>query len=118
MASNTTITAGFVAPAVVGLSSSGTIAVDATQGNDFRVNLSGDATLANPTGAVDGQRITFHITQSSGGSNTVTWGSAYSFGSAGGPPKLSTTGSLTDVIGFIYNAAVGAWLCVGSATGF
>jgi hypothetical protein len=118
MASNTTITAGFVAPAVVGLGGTGTIAVNATQGNDFRVNLGGDVTIANPTGAVDGQRITFQITQSSGGSNTVSWGTAYSFGSAGGPPKLSTSGGATDVIGFIYNAAKGAWLCVGSATGF
>jgi hypothetical protein len=118
MASNTTITAGFVAPAVVALGSSGAIAVNATTGNDFRVNLSGDATIASPTGAVDGQRITFQITQSSGGGNTVGWGTAYSFGSAGGPPKLSTSGGATDVIGFIYNAAKAAWLCVGSATGF
>jgi len=117
MASNTTITAGFVAPAVVGLGSTGTIAVNATQGNDFRVNLSGNATIANPTGAVDGQRITFQITQSSGGSNTVGWGTAYSFGKAG-VPTLSTSGNATDVIGFIYNAAKAAWLCVGSATGF
>jgi hypothetical protein len=117
MASNTTITAGFVAPAVVGLGSSGTIAVNATEGNDFRVILSGDATIANPTGAVDGQRITFQITQSSGGSNTVGWGSAYSFGKAG-VPTLSTSGGATDILGFIYNAAIGAWLCVGSAAGF
>jgi hypothetical protein len=118
MSSNTTITAGFVSPAVVGLAGGSTISVNAAQGNDFRVTLSGDSTMGNPAGAVDGQRITFHITQSSGGSDTVTWGSAYNFGSAGGPPKLSTSGNATDVVGFIYNAAVGAWLCVGSATGF
>jgi hypothetical protein len=118
MSSNTTITAGFVSPAVVGLSSGSSIAVNAADGNDFRVTLSGDATMGNPSGAVDGQRVTFQITQSSGGSNTVTWGSAYNFGSAGGPPRLSTSGGATDVIGFIYNAAVGAWLCGGSATGF
>jgi hypothetical protein len=118
MSSNTTITAGFVSPAVVELAAGATISVNAAQGNDFRVTLTGDSAIGNPSGSVDGQRITFHITQSSGGSNTVTWGGAYSFGSAGGPPKLSTSGSATDVVGFIYNAALGAWLCVGSATGF
>jgi hypothetical protein len=118
MPSYTTITAGFVSPAVVGLSAGSTISVNAAHGNDFRVTLNGDSTMENPSSAVDGQRITFQITQSSGGNNMVTWGSAYNFGSAGGPPKLSTSGYATDVIGFIYNAAVGAWLCVGSATGF
>lgn len=118
MSSNTTITAGFVAPAVVGLGYASTISVNAAAGNDFRVTLGGSATIANPSHPVDGQRITFQITQSSGGGDTVTWSSAYNFGAAGGPPKLSTSGGATDVIGFIYNAAIGAWLCVGSAVGF
>jgi len=115
--SHTTITAGYVAPAVVALHDAATIAVDASLGNDFRVTIEGNRAIANPSKPVDGQRITFQITQGSAGKRSVTWGGQYDFGAAG-PPKLSATGGATDVIGFIYNAAMGSWLCVGSALGF
>ncbi len=115
--SNTTITAGHVAPAVEALTDAATIAVDASAGNDFRVTISASRTMANPTGAVDGQRITFHVTQGGGGGFTLTWQSKYNFGAAG-QPALSTTSGATDVLGFIYNAAIGGWLYVGAAFGF
>jgi hypothetical protein len=114
---STRITAGYVAPAVVGLADGPTIAVDAAQGNDFRVTIGGSRTIANPSSAVDGQRITFQITQGSGGNFKVTWSSQYAFGGAGAP-LLSPAGGATDVVGFIYNAALASWLCVGSALGF
>lgn len=115
--SHTTITAGLVAPAVVLLTDAGTIGVSASLGNDFRVTINGNRTIANPTGAVDGQRITFHVTQGSGAPYTLAWGSQYKFGAAGGP-TLSTTAGNTDVLGFIYNQALASWLCVGAALGF
>jgi hypothetical protein len=114
--SHTTITAGIVAPAVVTLADGATIAVNASLGNDFRVQVAGSRTIANPSGAVDGQRITFHITQDSGGL-TLSWASQYKFGAAGAP-TISATAGATDIIGFIYNAALGSWLCVGAALGF
>jgi len=115
--SYTTITAGLVAPAVITLVDAARITVNATLGNDFRVTLGGSRTLANPTGSVDGQRITFTITQGSGAPHRVTWSSQYKFGAAGAP-ALSTTAESTDVIGFIYNQSLGSWLCVGVARGF
>ncbi len=114
---STRITAGYVAPAVVGLADAATIAVNAALGNDFRVTIAASRAIGNPSGAVDGQRITFQITQGAGGSFALTWGSQYAFGAAGAP-SLSTSSGATDVIGFIYNAALGSWLCVGSALGF
>lgn len=114
---STKITAGYVAPAVVGLADTATIAVNAALGNDFRVTIAGNRAIANPTGAVDGQRITLQVTQGSGGSFSLTWGSQYLFGAAGAP-VLSAAGGATDVLGFIYNAALASWLCVGSALGF
>ncbi len=117
MSTNTVITAGYVAPAVVGLTDKATIAVDAALGNDFRVTIAGSRTIDDPTNPVDGQRITFQITQGSGGGFTVAWGGAYDFGAAGAP-TLSTAAGKTDVLGFIYNAAQSSWLCVGSALGF
>jgi hypothetical protein len=113
----TSITAGYVAPSVVGLTAGATLAVNAALGNDFRVTLSASAAMANPTDPADGQRITFQITQGTGGGYTVTWGSAYNFGAAG-PPTLSTGAGQTDIVGFIYNSAKGAWLYAGSMTGY
>jgi hypothetical protein len=115
--SHTTITSGLVAPAVVLLSDAATIGVNASLGNDFRVTIKGDRTIANPTGGVDGQRITFHVTQGAGAPFTLSWGSQYKFGAAGGP-TLSASAGNTDVLGFIYNQTLASWLCVGAALGF
>jgi hypothetical protein len=117
MSTNTTITAGLMAPAVISLTDAGTIAVNAALGNDFRVTIAASRAIGNPSGSVDGQRITFQITQGGAGGFTVTWGSAFDFGAAGAP-TLSTGAGKTDVLGFIYNAALASWLCVGSALGF
>jgi len=114
--SHTTITAGLVAPAVVLLVDAPTITVNAALGNDFRVMIFGDRTVANPTGGVDGQRITFQVTQGAGAPFGLTWSSAYKFGVAG-LPALSKVAGFTDVIGFIYNQSLGRWLCVGAALG-
>ncbi len=105
------------APPTVTLGDGASIAVNAALGNDFRVTLGGNRTLASPTGSVDGQRITFTISQGSGGPHKITWSSQYKFGAAGAP-VLSTAAGSADVIGFIYNHSLGSWLCVGAARGF
>jgi hypothetical protein len=115
--SNTVITPGYVAPAVVALADAATIGVDASAGNDFRVTITGNRTMDNPANPVDGQRITFQVKQGGAGNFQLTWGSQYKFGAAGAP-VLSTGAGDTDVIGFIYNASVPSWLCVGAALGF
>ena len=87
----TTVEPGAVAPAVVVLTDAATIAVDASLGNDFRVTIAGSRTMGTPSNPVDGQKITFQVTQGTGGPFTITWGSGYEF-SAGLPqPTLSTT---------------------------
>jgi hypothetical protein len=108
----------YLAPAVVSLTFGSSIAVNAAAGNDFRVTLTSSAgTFASPSSPVDGQRITFQITQGSGGSFSVAWNAVYDFGAAG-TPSLSTTAGDTDIIGFIYNAAKTKWCCCGAALGF
>jgi len=106
-----------LAPAVVTLVDSPHISVNAALGNDFRATLRGHRTFANPTGGLDGQRITFTIRQGSGAPHKVTWSSQYRFGVAGAP-VLSTTAESVDVVGFIYNKSLDSWLCVGVARGF
>jgi hypothetical protein len=110
---------GAIVPAVVSLSfvGSGTTLVNAALGNDFRLTLTASTTtLGNPSNSADGQRIDFQITQGSGGSFTLAYGSAYDFGAAGAP-TLTTTAAKVDVLGFIYNAALTKWVYAGSALG-
>jgi hypothetical protein len=114
----TTSETGALAPAVINLTDSATIAVDASLGNDFRVTIGGNRAMANPINAVDGQKIVMQIAQGAGGPYTVTWGTAYSF-SAGLPqPTLSTTAGQTDLLAFVYNNAMGKWLFVAFVSGF
>lgn len=111
---------GQLSPAVVSLTDGASIAVNAALGNDFRVTLGGNRALDAPSNPVDGQDITFLITQDGTGSRLLTWASGtggYSFGS-GGTPALSTAAGATDIVAFKYRAAAQLWLCLGSAAGF
>ena len=115
---STIVEQGALAPAVVMLTDAATISVDASLGNDFRVTLGASRTMGNPANPADGQQIIFQITQGSGGSATITWGTGYGF-SAGLPqPTLSTAAGQTDLLGFIYNAAKRTWLLAAFVNGF
>ena len=114
----TIVDSGAVAPAVVMLTDGATISMDASQGNDFRVTIAGNRTIANPANPTDGQRIVVQVTQGGQGANTLAFGSAFEFGAGLAQPTLSTTAGYTDLLGFIYNAAKGSWLFVAYALGF
>jgi hypothetical protein len=66
---------------------------------------------------VDGQRDTFQVRQGGAGGVRLAWGTQYKLGNAGAP-VVSTAAGATDVVGFISNAALASWLCVGAALGF
>jgi hypothetical protein len=114
----TTVESGAVAPNVVALTDAATISVNASQGNDFRVTLGASRTMGNPANPSDGQQIIFQITQGSGGSATITWGTAYEFSTALPEPTLSTTAGHTDLLGFIYDAGRQTWLLAAFVNGF
>jgi len=114
----TTVEQAAVAPAVVSLTDAPTIAIDASLGNDFRVTIAGNRTIANPSNPADGQKVVLHVTQGAAGSFALSWGSAFQF-SAGLPqPVLSSQAGQTDLLGFIYNAAKGKWLLAAFLNGF
>lgn len=113
-----TIEAGAVAPAVVQLADAATIAVDASQGNDFRVAIAGNRTMGTPTNPVNGQQIIFQVTQGPGGPFALGWASGYEFSADLPQPTLSSTAGQTDLLGFIYNAAKGTWLLAAFVNGF
>jgi hypothetical protein len=114
----TTVEQGALAPAVVVLTDATTITLDASQGNDFRVTIAGSRTLGNPANPADGQKIVVHVTQGSGGSFTLSYGSGFEFSTGLPQPTLSTTAGNTDILAFIYNAQKGKWLLAAFVAGF
>ena len=114
----TTVEQGALAPAVTMLTDAPTIAVDASQGNDFRVTLGASRTMGTPSNPADGQQIIFQITQGSSGSATITWGTGYEFSTELPEPTLSTAAGQTDLLGFIYNSAKSSWLLAAFVNGF
>jgi hypothetical protein len=113
---------GALTVAVVSLSQAGgSVAVNASFGNDFRLTLTASGwTISTPTNATDGQNITFLLTQDGTGSRTVTWAGGsggYNFGSSS-TPVLSTAASDSDLIAFKYIAALSSWIYMGITTGF
>lgn len=100
------------------LTDGATINTDAARGNQFSVTLGGNRTLANPTNAVDGQKIIYRIKQDGTGGRTLTWGSNFRFSTSLPSPTLSTGASKVDYIGFVYNATDGKWDCLAQNIGF
>jgi hypothetical protein len=114
----TTAGTGALAPAVVNLTDAGTISVDASAGNDFRVTIGGNRTVGIPANPTDGQKITFQVTQGTGGPYTLSWVSGYAFSAGLAQPTLSTTAGDTDLLCFIYNSSKSAWLLAAFVNGF
>ncbi|HEY3955702.1 MAG TPA: hypothetical protein VGM53_20220 [Streptosporangiaceae bacterium] len=107
-----------VVPAVVLLADKATIAVNAALGNDFRVTLGGNRRMGKPASPMQGQQIIFQITQGPGAPHKLTWAAKYEFTADVPEPTLSTTAGQTDLVGFVYNATKGTWLCAGFVGGF
>lgn len=105
-------------PAPVTLSDGPTISTDASLGTHFRVTLGGNRTLANPTSASDGQRITWEIIQDGTGSRILSYDTKFTFGTDVTSPVLSTTAGLRDFITAIYNSSTDKFYVVGFARGY
>jgi hypothetical protein len=105
---------GWFAPAVVPLSFGTALSVDASAGNVFAVTLTASTgTFVTPANPVDGQVIRLRLIQDGTGGRTVSWGTAFTWGSTGGTaataPSLSAGTARTDFLGFEYDAALGKW---------
>lgn len=88
----------------VNLTDAATIVVDATLGEVFRVTLGGNRTLANPTGAYDGQYLMFEIRQDGTGGRTITLGNKFRFCADITACTLSTAASKKDRLFVCYDA--------------
>lgn len=105
-------------PAPVTLSDGATINTDASLSTHFRVTLGGNRMLANPTGASDGQRITWEIIQDGTGSRILSYDTKFTFGIDVTSPVLSTAAGARDFIGAVYNATTDKFYVTGFSRGF
>ena len=96
-----------VAP--VSLVDGANIATDASLGNNFEVTLGGNRTLDNPSNATGGMVCNWVIRQDGTGGRTLTFGSAFDFGTAGAP-TLSTGANVADFFSAYYFVGTSKWL--------
>lgn len=86
---------GNAASNIVGLgSTSGTVTLNFTQGNSFSLTLTGNTTLANPTGVTTGQSGVILIQEDGTGGYAVAWGSSWDFASSTAPTLTTTASAL------------------------
>lgn len=95
-----------------------TVTTDASQGTLFRITLTGNLTLANPTNPVDGQKIVWELVQDATGSRTLTLGSAFALGTDISAVTLTTAANKRDFLGAVYNASAAKWYVLAFTRGY
>ena len=106
-------------PVVVPLSFSSTLATDASTGDIFTITLTGDMLIANPTSAVNGQAITWHLRQDGSGNHAITLGNKFNIpSSATSPLAFSTAASEMDMLVVRYDSGVDLFHVVAMVPGY
>jgi hypothetical protein len=96
------------------LTDGATISWDVSSGYNSKVTLTASGhTLANPTKVVAGLTYQVWIIQDATGSRTMSWGTAYKFGTAGAP-TLTTTANAKDLVTCTAYDATPTLHCVAS----
>jgi hypothetical protein len=84
---------------------SGTIPWNLAENQVARVEVTTNSTLNTPSNPVDGATYMLVVTQGTGGSNTLSFSTAYKF-PGGAAPVLSTGSADVDVLAFVSNGTV------------
>jgi hypothetical protein len=84
---------------------SGTIPWDLSQNQVATLTVSTNATMNTPTNPQAGSTYVMIVTQGTGGSNTLSFSTAYKF-VGGSAPVLSTGSAQVDVLSFVSNGTV------------
>lgn len=93
-----------------------TINTDASLANFFRITMTGNATLAAPTNLLNGQRVSWQVTQDATGNRVLTLASIFNLG----PTTItwSTAPNKVDYLGAIYRQAANKLDVVAFLPGF
>ena len=86
------------------LTDSATVTPDFAITNNYKLELGGNRTLANPTNLTAGQSGVIVISQDSTGSRTLAFGSYWKF-AGGTAPTLTTTAKASDVIVYFVDSS-------------
>ena len=81
-------------------SSTGTVVLDLNENANFKITLTGNLTLANPTSLTAGTTGSIFLIQDGTGSRTATFGSSFDF-IGGTAPTLTTAASSVDRLDYI-----------------
>lgn len=103
---------------VTALTDAANIATNAALGNTFTVTLGGNRNLSAPTNPVNGQKITYRITQDGTGNRGLTFDAVFNFGLDIISFVPSTGANKTDYIGCIYNGSTSKWDVIAVSKGF
>ncbi len=95
-----------------------TVTTDVSTGSYFRVTLTGNLTLANPTNPTDGQTVTWALIQDATGSRTLTLDTAFALGTTIASTTLTTTASKRDFLTAVYNSATTKWYVTNFVKGY
>ena len=87
------------------ISTGSTIAWDLAANQVAKLTVTTNSTLSTPTNPVDGATYMLVVTQGTGGSNTLSFSTAYKF-PGGSAPVLSTGSADVDVLAFVSNGTV------------
>jgi hypothetical protein len=71
-----------------------TTTLDFTQGNNFSLTLTGNITIANPTGVTTGQSGIILIQEDGTGGYTCSWGTSWDFAGSTAPTLTTTANAL------------------------
>ena len=82
---------------------------NANDSNTFYLLLTANITMNNPSNPVDGQTLRIAIEQDGTGGRTISWGSAYAWGSAVAP-VISPAANAVDYISLEYVGAISKWV--------
>ena len=84
---------------------SGTVHWDLSQNQVAKLEVTTNSTMNTPTNPADGATYMLIVTQGTGGSNTLSFSTAYKF-PGGSAPSLSTGSADVDVLTFVSNGTV------------
>ena len=105
--------ATFTGPVIVSpttVTYAGSVAIDASTVAEAQITLTGNLSLANPTGGTHGQKLLLVLTQGGSGSYTVTFaGSKFAFTADITSFTASTAVGKIDYIGLRYDSARDKW---------
>lgn len=105
-------------PISVSQTYSSTVNTDASVADLYRLTLTGDVTIANPTSAVDGKVYTWEITQSTGSPHSITLGNKFILPASASALAWSDTIGLTDVLAVRYNQANDKYMIIAMIPGY